>query len=131
MAKILIAEDEVHIQRLTKVVLERGGHTVEVVSSGEDALKTLESGTYVPDLIMLDIMMSGIDGLQVLRTIKSSPKLSKIPVVMLTALSQEVVVVKGIQLGAKDYIRKPFHPTDLLDRINRQLAPAPPKAEGM
>ena len=80
---------------------------------------------------MLDIMMSGIDGLQVLRTIKGSPKLSKIPVVMLTALSQEAVVVKGIQLGAKDYIRKPFHPTDLLDRINRQLAPAPPKAEGM
>jgi DNA-binding response OmpR family regulator len=131
MAKILIAEDEVHIQRLTKVVLEKGGHLVEAVGSGEDALKLLESGKYEPDLIILDIMMTGIDGLQVLRTIKNSPKLTKIPVVMLTALAQEAVVVKGIQLGAKDYIRKPFHPTDLLDRINKQLVPAPPKAEGM
>lgn len=131
MAKILIAEDEVHIQRLTKLVLEKGGHSVEAVGSGEEALKVLEEGKFVPDLIMLDIMMTGIDGLQVLRTLKNSPKLAKIPVVMLTALAQEAVVLKGIQLGAKDYIRKPFHPTDLLDRINRQLVPATGKAEGM
>jgi CheY-like chemotaxis protein len=131
MAKILIAEDEVHIQRLTRVVLEKGGHSVETVSSGEECLQVLESGKSTPDLIMLDIMMTGIDGLQVLRTLKNSPKLAKIPVVMLTALAQEAVVLKGIQLGAKDYIGKPFHPSDLLDRINRQLPPTHGKAGGM
>ena len=131
MAKIFIVEDEIHIQRLTKAVLEKSGHTAETAGSGEEALKRLESGDFEPDLIILDIMMSGIDGLQVLRTLKSSPKHAKIPVVMLTALAQEAVVLKGIQLGAKDYIRKPFHPTDLLDRINRQLPPVTAKAEGM
>ena len=120
----MVVEDEVHIQRLAKVVLERGGHQVTTVGSGEDALKALETSTELPGLMMLDIMMGGIDGLQVLRTMKNSPKLAKITVVMLTALAQEAVVLKGIQLGAKDYIRKPFHPTDLLERINKLLLPA-------
>lgn len=128
MAKILVVEDEIHIQRLTRVVLEKGGHTVTCASSGEEALKALELGD-VPDLVLLDIMMAGIDGLQVLRTLKQSPRTAKVSVIMLTAIAQEAVVLKGIQLGAKDYIRKPFHPTDLLDRINRQLLPLP-KAEG-
>lgn len=128
MSKILVVEDEVHIQRLTRIVLEKGGHTVTCASSGEDALKALESGD-VPDLILLDIMMAGIDGLQVLRTLKQNPRTAKVAVIMLTAIAQEAVVLKGIQLGAKDYIRKPFHPNDLLDRINRQLTPLP-KAEG-
>jgi CheY-like chemotaxis protein len=121
MANILIAEDEIHIQRLAKAILERGGHTVEAVNCGEDVLKRLEGDAPLPDLLMLDIMMTGIDGLQVLRTLKATTRLANIPVVMLTALAQEAIVLKGIQLGAKDYIRKPFHPTDLLDRINRQL----------
>lgn len=128
MAKILVVEDEIHIQRLTRVVLEKNGHTVTCASSGEEALKALETGD-VPDLVLLDIMMAGIDGLQVLRTLKQSPRTAKVSVIMLTAIAQEAVVLKGIQLGAKDYIRKPFHPTDLLDRINRQLMPLP-KAEG-
>lgn len=131
MAKILVVEDEVHIQRLTRVVLEKSGHTVSCASSGEDALKLLEApSAEIPDLILLDIMMAGIDGLQVLRTIKQAPHTNKIPVIMLTAIAQESVVLKGVQLGAKDYIRKPFHPTDLLDRINRLLTPLP-KVEGL
>ena len=130
MAHIILAEDEIHIQRLAKVVLERGGHTVQTVSSGEELLKYLETATNLPDLMMLDIMMPGIDGLQVLRTLKAQPKYAGIPVVMLTALAQEAIVLKGIQLGAKDYIRKPFHPVDLLDRINRQLPQPVSKAKG-
>lgn len=131
MANILVVEDEVHIQRLIKLVLEKGGHSVHLANSGEDALKLLEDENNSPDLILLDIMMGGIDGLQVLRTVKATPKTSKIPVIMLTALAQEAVVLKGIQLGARDYIRKPFHPTDLLDRINKQLVPSTPKAQGL
>jgi DNA-binding response OmpR family regulator len=118
MPHILIVEDELHIQRLTRLVLEKSGHTVEVASSGEAALKLCEPKDSGFDLILLDIMMLGIDGLQVLRTLKQLPHTSKVPVIMLTAIAQEAVVVKGIQLGAKDYIRKPFHPNDLLDRIN-------------
>ncbi len=130
MAYIILAEDEIHIQRLAKVVLEKGGHTIQTVSSGEELLKCLETVTSLPDLMILDIMMPGIDGLQVLRTLKAQPKYAGIPVVMLTALAQEAIVLKGIQLGAKDYIRKPFHPVDLLDRINRQLPQPVSKAEG-
>lgn len=130
MAKILVVEDEQHILRLTRLVLEKDGHQVTCASSGEEALKTMEDPSEIPDLILLDIMMTGIDGLQVLRILKQDPSTNKIPVIMLTAIAQEAVVLKGIQLGAKDYIRKPFHPTDLLDRINRQLTPLP-KAEGL
>ena len=130
MANILLAEDEIHIQRLAKVVLERGGHKVQAVSSGEVLLKFLDTATSLPDLLMLDIMMPGIDGLQVLRTLKAQAKFATIPVIMLTALAQEAIVLKGIQLGAQDYIRKPFHPVDLLDRINRQLPQPLPQAEG-
>ena len=128
MAKILIVEDEIHIQRLTRIVLEKGGHVVQVASNGEEALKLCEPKDCKFDLVLLDIMMPGIDGLQVLRTLKQMPHVAKTPVVMLTAIAQEAVVIKGIQLGAKDYIRKPFHPTDLLDRINRHLEPAPKSA---
>ena len=66
-------------------------------------------------------MMPGIDGLQVLRTVKQMLHTANVPVIMLTAIAQEAIVLKGIQLGAKDYIRKPFHPTDLLDRIKKTL----------
>ena len=130
MANIPLAEDEIHIQRLAKVVLERGGHKVQAVSSGEVLLKFLDTATSLHDLLLLDIMMLGIDGLQVLRTLKAQAKFTTIPVIMLTAIAQQAIVLKGIQLGAKDYIRKPFHPVDLLDRINRQLPQPLPHAEG-
>ncbi len=125
MTSILVVEDEIHIQRLIKLVLEKHGFTVHAVSSGEEALKYLnESTTAKPGMVLLDILMPGIDGLSVLRTIKQSTALRDIPVVMLTALAQENVVVQGIKLGAKDYIRKPFHPTDLVKRLQKHLVPA-------
>jgi DNA-binding response OmpR family regulator len=121
MAKILIVEDEIHIQRLTRAILDKAGHKAESVSSGEEAIDLIGKREDTFDIIILDIMMNGIDGLQVLRTLKQSPKAKNTAIVMLTALAQETVVLKGIQLGAKDYIRKPFHPKDLLERINRQV----------
>lgn len=123
MAKILVVEDEIHIQRLTRLILEKNGHIVQAASNGEEALKAVEPKDCNFDLILLDIMMPGVDGLQVLRTLKQLAHMSKTPVVMLTAIAQEAVVIKGVQLGAKDYIRKPFHPADLLDRITRLLSP--------
>jgi DNA-binding response OmpR family regulator len=120
MAMILVVEDEVHIQRLIQLVLEKHGHKVETASTGEDALKRLNDGLR-PDLILLDILMPGIDGLTVLRTIKSNTTTKDLTVVMLTALAQENVVLQGIKLGAKDYVRKPFHPTELVKRLNKHL----------
>jgi two-component system alkaline phosphatase synthesis response regulator PhoP len=121
MPRILVVEDEVHIQRLIKLVLEKHKLEVDTASSGEEALQRLKTGAR-PDMILLDILMPGIDGLSVLRTLKSTAEFKDIPVVMLTALAQENVVLQGIKLGAKDYIRKPFHPTELVKRLAKHLA---------
>lgn len=121
MPKVLVVEDEIHIQRLIKLVLEKNGFTVDAVGTGEDALNFLNTADPLPDLVLLDILMPGIDGLSVLRAIKANNNHKGIPVVMLTALAQEQVVLQGIKLGAKDYIRKPFHPTELVKRLQKHL----------
>ncbi|NRA43357.1 MAG: response regulator [Oligoflexales bacterium] len=121
MSEVLVVEDEEHIQRLVKIVLEKNGHNVSTADTGEEALEKLEGGLKL-QLILLDIMMPGIDGLQVLRKVKSNQLTKDIPVVMLTALAQESVVLQGIKLGAKGYIRKPFHPKDLVERVTSFLS---------
>ena len=122
MPKVLVVEDEIHIQKLIKLILEKNKFEVIAVGSGEEALLALETADPKPDLVLLDIMMPGIDGLQVLRIIKANSSLKHIPVVMLTALAQESVVLQGIKLGAKDYIRKPFHPGELAKRIAKHIS---------
>lgn len=122
MPKVLVVEDEIHIQKLIKLILEKNKFEVTAVGSGEEALMALEAADPKPDLVLLDIMMPGMDGLQVLRTIKANSSLKHIPVVMLTALAQESVVLQGIKLGAKDYIRKPFHPGELAKRIAKHIS---------
>ncbi len=121
MATILIVEDEIHIQKLAKFVLEKAGHRVDIVSSGEEAFKYI--ATNRPDLILLDIMMPGIDGLGVLRRLKSLPATKSITIILLTSLAHEAVVLKGISLGAAEFIRKPFHPTELVKRLSKFLPP--------
>ncbi len=124
MTQILIIEDEIHIQRLIKMILEKNGYQVMTVDSGEDGLKYLQENPK-PQLILLDIMMPGIGGLAVLKSLGQNSQLKDIPVVLLTALAQESVVVQGIKLGAKDYIRKPFHPGDLVKRLQKHIIPTP------
>ncbi len=121
MTKVLVVEDETHIQRLIRLVLEKNGIEVDAVGTGEEALKYLNEATTKPDLVLLDILMPGIDGLSVLRSIKANANTKDIPVVMLTALAQESVVLQGIKLGAADYIRKPFHPAELVRRLSKTL----------
>jgi CheY-like chemotaxis protein len=121
MARIMICEDEVHIQRLIKLVLEKQGHSVVAAGNGEECLKLLKEGE-LPELLLLDILMPGIDGLQVLRSIKANSDTKTLKVVLLTALAQENVVLQGINLGAIDYIRKPFHPKELVQRLEKLLA---------
>ena len=118
--KVLIIEDEVHIQKLLEMILSKSDFEVRLASNGEDGLKKVGS-TPKPDIVLLDIMMPGIDGLQVLRAIRENSNTKDIPVIMLTALAQENVVLQGVKLGAKDYIRKPFHPQELVERIRKAL----------
>jgi len=122
--RVLVVEDEAPIQELLQFNLERKGYRVEVVGSGEAALNAV--GTLLPDLILLDIMLPGADGLEVCKRIKADPQTRRIPVIMLTALGEEADIVAGLELGADDYVTKPFSPRVLLARVKAALRRAEP-----
>ena len=117
--KILVVEDEAPIQELLQFNLERKKYRVKLADSGEAALDVV--GSYRPDLILLDIMLPGADGLEVCKQIKADPQTSRIPIIMLTALSEEADIVAGLELGADDYVTKPFSPRVLLARVKAAL----------
>ncbi|WP_372809068.1 response regulator [Pontiella sp.] len=117
--KILVVEDEAPIQELLQFNLERSKYRVKVVDSGEEALTV--AAQFQPDLILLDIMLPGADGLEVCKRLKADPKTTRIPIIMLTALCEEADVVAGLELGADDYITKPFSPRVLLARVKAAL----------
>ena len=117
--KILVVEDEAPIQELLQFNLERVKYKVKVADSGEEALK--QASKFNPDLILLDIMLPGTDGLEVCKTLKASSKTENIPIIMLTALCEEADIVTGLELGADDYITKPFSPRVLLARVKAVL----------
>ncbi len=118
-ATILIVEDDPDIQELISYTLGKEGYTVVTAESGEQALELL--GTTNPDLILLDIMLPGIDGTDVLRELKRDGKSANIPVIMATAKSEDSDIVTGLELGADDYIAKPFSPKVLIARIRALL----------
>ena len=118
--RIVLAEDEPQIAKLVEFKLKKEGYQVTWKENGEEALKAIKEEK--PDLILLDVMMPVMDGYEVLRRLKEDENLKSIPVIMLTARAQEKDVVKGIDMGAEDYITKPFHPAELLARVKRILA---------
>ncbi|MDA2913217.1 response regulator [Acidobacteriia bacterium AH_259_A11_L15] len=111
--RILIAEDEEQLARLLEIRLRANGYETATASDGEDALQQIAAQP--PDLVLLDVMMPKADGFEVLRSLRETG--STVPVILLTARSQESAVVQGLQLGANDYITKPFSPVELLTRI--------------
>ena len=117
--KILVVEDEAPIQELLQFNLERSKYRVKVVDSGEEALTV--AAQYQPDLMLLDIMLPGADGLEVCKQLKANPNTDRIPIIMLTALCEEADIVTGLELGADDYITKPFSPRVLLARVKAAL----------
>ena len=117
--KIMVVDDEEDIQELVRYNLERNGYEVSCVSSGEETLDEIRS--FRPDLLILDLMLPGIDGFEVCRTLKNDPKTEHIPIIMLTAKGEETDVVTGLELGAEDYIVKPFSPQVLLARARAVL----------
>ena len=117
--KILVVEDEKHISKLVKYNLEKAGFECETVPSGEEALTFLDRTPV--SLIVLDVMLPAMDGFEVCRTLKKNSGLREIPVVMLTAKGEEVDRVVGLELGADDYIVKPFSLRELVLRVKAIL----------
>ena len=117
--KILVVDDEENIRELVKYNLDREGYRVTTVGSGEEAQKQARLG--LPDLIILDLMLPGMDGLDVCRALKNDPQTAHIAIVMLTVKGEESDIMIGLELGADDYITKPFSPKVLLARLKAVL----------
>jgi two-component system, OmpR family, phosphate regulon response regulator PhoB len=124
MAKILVAEDDKQIGDMIAFKLTNGGHQVIRAQDGEQAV-TL-AARELPDLILLDAMMPGLSGFEVLRRLKSDPTLRAVPVIMVTAKGHERDVLSGLRGGAVDYIVKPFSLKELAARVDLALRKEPP-----
>jgi two-component system phosphate regulon response regulator PhoB len=116
---ILIVEDEEDIAELLEYNLDRQGYQPESVGTGEDGLQLAREA--MPDLILLDLMLPKLSGIEVCRSLKADPETSKIPVIMLTAKGEEEDIVAGFDAGADDYVTKPFRPKVLLARVKAVL----------
>jgi len=128
-SRVLIVEDERDIRDLVLFHLEREGFQVSSASSGEEALRQVRHAG--PDLVLLDLMLPAMGGLEVCRKLRQDPATAALPIVMLTAKGDEVDRVLGLELGADDYIVKPFSPKELLARVRAvlrraKLAPGAP-----
>lgn len=121
MAQILVAEDEPEIRELLELNLSQRGHSVRLCEDGADAVETLIDGEISPDAMILDIMMPDTDGLEVLEFVRSREETQTIPVILLTALSKEIDRIRGFELGASDYVVKPFSAKELVLRLEKLL----------
>ncbi|MFH1613950.1 MAG: response regulator [Planctomycetota bacterium] len=116
---ILIVDDEEDVLELVRYNLDKNGYNTEIAVTGEEALA--KARAKLPDLVILDLMLPGIDGLGVCKKLKSDAKTEHIPIIMLTAKGEEVDIVTGLELGADDYVTKPFSPKVLIARVRRIL----------
>jgi two-component system, OmpR family, alkaline phosphatase synthesis response regulator PhoP len=131
---ILVVDDEQDILELLRYNLEREGYKVLTVESGEAAVS--ETLAARPDLVILDLMLPGIDGVEVCRRIRSKEDLNNIPIIMLTAKSEDSDIISGLEVGADDYVAKPFSPKVLVARVRallrrKQRKELPPKGEAI
>jgi phosphate regulon transcriptional regulator PhoB len=117
--EVLVVEDEPDIRRLVVLHLERDGFRCRTATSGPDALREVK--TAVPDLVVLDLMLPELDGLEVCRRLRRDSSTSSVPIIMLTAKSDEVDRVVGLEVGADDYVGKPFSPKELVARVRAVL----------
>lgn len=118
-ASILIVEDELSIMELVQYNLEQAGYKVYSASDGEEGLESARKNK--PDLILLDLMLPKVDGLEVCKSLKSHNSTASIPIIFLTARGEEIDKIVGLELGADDYITKPFSPRELMARVKAVL----------
>ena len=119
MPRILAVDDEPNIVRLIQVNLERHGYQVDTANNGVQALEKIRANR--PDLVVSDVMMPEMDGFELLSTIKRDPALEDLPIIMLTAKTQDKNVMEGYSRGADMYLTKPFNPAELLAFVKRIL----------
>jgi two-component system response regulator ResD len=126
MAQVMVVDDDATVASVVVTYLEHAGHTTRHLSDGHSALAALAEST--PDLVVLDLMLPGVDGLEVCRRVRT--EWPHLPVVMLTALAEPEDRIAGLEVGADDYVTKPFSPRELVLRVDSVLrrvsAPAPP-----
>jgi two-component system, OmpR family, alkaline phosphatase synthesis response regulator PhoP len=119
MKKILIVEDEIDIVELVSYTLKKEGFSVASCLTGTEAIEKVKE--IIPDLVVLDLMLPGMDGFEICRQMKFDTTTRNIPIIMLTAKSEESDIVTGLELGADDYVTKPFSPKILVARIRSVL----------
>jgi DNA-binding response OmpR family regulator len=119
MTRILIVEDDRDIADLIGRYLQKAGFTTELVSSGRDALRAIAERP--PELLILDLMLPHVGGLEICRAVRSSDKAAAMPIIMLTARADESERIAGLEMGADDYIAKPFSPNELVARVRALL----------
>jgi DNA-binding response OmpR family regulator len=119
MTRILIVEDDRDIAELVERYLQKAGFATEVLSSGRDALKAIAHRP--PDLLVLDLMLPHVDGLEICRSVRHDGRTAAIPIIMLTARADESERIVGLEIGADDYIAKPFSPNELVARVRALL----------
>ena len=120
--RVLIADDDPLLREILTHKLGAAGYAVEAVEDGRAALANAQDSS--PDIVVLDAMMPVMDGFEALRRIKRDPRLASIAVVMLTAVKGDDDIISALQLGAADYLAKPFNPDELVARLNRLSPPA-------
>ena len=120
MPRILAVDDEPNIVRLIQVNLERHGYQVETASNGAQALVKLRANR--PDLLVSDVMMPEMDGFELLKNVRADPSLADLPVIMLTAKTQDKDLLEGYARGTDMYLTKPFNPQELLQFVKRLLS---------
>lgn len=118
-SKILVVDDEANITELMRFNLSKEGYQVSTAATGQQCLELAEK--QLPDLIILDLMLPGMDGLEVCRNLRKNTLTENIPIIMLTARGEEVDKVLGLEMGADDYMTKPFSPRELLARVKAHL----------
>ncbi|HEX2253424.1 MAG TPA: response regulator [Thermoanaerobaculia bacterium] len=127
-ARIYLVEDEPDIAEVLRYNLEKEGFRVDSETRGDRALEAIRRAP--PDLVLLDLMLPGIDGLEIARALKRDPATAQVPVVMLTARGEEVDRIVGLELGADDYIPKPFSPREVVLRAKAVLRRAARSGDG-
>ncbi len=127
MSRILVVEDDPDIAGLIRHYLLKAHHHVDVCVSGHDAMATVLART--PDVLILDLMLPGQSGIEICRTIRADPALSRLPIIMVTARAQEGDRILGLESGADDYVTKPFSPRELVARVAAVLRRVTPSSE--
>ena len=117
MAKILIVDDDPANRDILRARLEKAGHQVTEASNGEEGLRLFKD--VAPDMLFLDVMMPRVDGWQVCRQLRSNPESKSVPIVMLTAMGQQIDQLRGWESGANDYLIKPWDPAKLLEVVEK------------